>query len=138
MKYLMAPICTKYDDDNNLHVRRALVSFKKIKSDGFGGKIYLETRLVGLDDYFKNENSSHTYQFYDDGFALVDCKYPETKAMYEKEGILGKVRPYHTLHMERYCWVGEGKLAKATCPIVFRAKTDLEALKRFKEREELR
>ena len=132
MKYLMAPICTKYDDLNRLHVRRALVSFKKTKSDGFGGKIYLDTRLVAVDDYFKNEDASHTYKFYDEGFALVDCKHPDIKAEYEAAGVLGKIRPYHTLHL------ADCLAYPSNVKAVFKAKNDMEAVKIFKERDELR
>ena len=122
MKYAIIPICTKVDDDGNVVSRSVLISYKKVRKFALF-TMYEGTRLIATDDYFKDENSSHTYQFYDSGFALVDCKYPEQKARYEKAGVLNKVRPYHTIEI---------KYIDTT--IRFRARNNQAALEKFKER----
>jgi len=122
MKYAIIPICSKFDDDGNVISRSVLISYKKVKKESVI-TVYQGTKLVATDDYFKDENSSHIYQFYDDGFALVDCKYPDQKARYKQAGVLNKVRPYHTIEI---------KYVDTT--IRFRARDDQAALKKFKER----
>ena len=126
MKYAMIPICTYVDDNGRVISRRALVEYKKTKRLSVI-TIYKGTRLVEVDDYFKNKASSHTYTFTDEGFTLVDCKYPAAKLEYAKAGVLNKFRPYHTM--------GIKKIDKQ---VRFRAKNDDAAIKIFKEREELK
>ena len=73
-KYAMVPICTKYDDDDNLHVRRILIEYKTCRKDRkfgyYGQKNFGGTRFIAADPYFSKKDASHKYTFEDDGYRL--------------------------------------------------------------------
>ena len=123
MKFAMIPINRKYDENNNLLVRRVLISYtKKYKKRLCGESItyFTGTKIVETDNYFK-ESHSHTYKFEDKGYTLLDCQ-NELKEMYPES--LYKLRLYHA-----------GSLVDA---ILFKAKSNEEAIEIFNNRKELR
>lgn len=124
-KYAMIPINRKYDEDNTLHIRRVLISYEKKKKKSLHGMpiSYFEgTKLIEVDDYFK-ENHSHTYKFTDTTYTLVDCD-AESKKLYGD--MLSEPRKYHAF---------EGSTIYGA--ILFKASSDQEAIKKFKERGDI-
>lgn len=133
--YAMIPINSKINGKDEVLIRRVLISYKGKPIQGvFGGKTYINTRLVAKDPYFKDEKSSHQYIFFDDGYYLEECKHADLKEDYEGVGIMHKVRPYHTtFKLDNY--FKDGDELKS---IEFKAKNDKEAAKIFEGRKELR
>lgn len=107
-KYAIIPINRRIKDDGSRDVRCVLISYKKSKRG-----VYVNTRLVEKDDYFKNREASHVYSFDDDGFVLVRDRYGDN-------WLLNQKRPYK---------VHEGNLIESS--IEFKAKNDEDAIKTF-------
>lgn len=131
--YAMVPICTKYDDDDNLHVRRVLIKYDELvnASNGFPIKYFTNTKILAKDPYFSNEESSHKYTFYDDGYTLDEVKneLDDIYVIFAKE-IMSKKREYHIVPTFDVLTNKE--------PALFSAETDEEAIDKFTNREELR
>jgi len=83
MKYAMIPINRRYDENNNRIVRRVLISYKT--KDEYG--VYIGSKIIEKDPYFKDKNSSHQYLFENDGFRLIHDAYGDDYR-------LGEKRPY--------------------------------------------
>ena len=127
--YAMVPINWKLDKDNNMLIRRVLVSykFKKMKKGAY--YLYL-TKVIDKDDYFKDINNSHKYIFKNRGYRLLTSNLDYETKIY-------KFRRYHiatvlgVLLNNSYMFASGGKA-------LFDAPDDEHAKKVFKEREELR
>ena len=121
MKYAMIPINRKITDDNELLIRRVLISYQKKKKKSLYGMpvTYFEgSKLIDTDDYFK-QNNSHKYEFTDEGYKLITCD-SESKKIYPES--LFEFRKYH-------CSTG------VFSAILIKANSDAEAIKMFKERK---
>ena len=77
-KYAMIPINCKYDEEDRIHVRRVLISYKrrKVTSKEFFGNVYDHveyrgTKLEAIDPYFLSSKRTHTYEFKDRYYRLV-------------------------------------------------------------------
>lgn len=66
MKFSIIPINRKYDDNDNIIIRRILISYQDKKD-----AVYQNVSIIDKDDYFKDENSSHQYIFTPEGFKLI-------------------------------------------------------------------
>ena len=116
MKYAMIPINRRYIADKRI-VRRILISYdKKVKG------VYKGTRVVELDPYFKNPESSQQYVFESDYFYLVKDGHDDPI----QRSLLNTTRPYE---------YDAGRLYEKA--IEFKADSDEKAIKIFNEREEL-
>lgn len=124
--YAMIPINFKYDDCDRIHIRRVLIEYKTTHQEE---KViyYNDTTLVDVDAYFLDKESSHQYIFDNDGYTLIDCL-SEDCLPYLVKGILQNKRKYHSFDVED---------AKYQA-ILFIAKSNEEAIKKFHTREELK
>ena len=113
-KYAMVPINRRYDNEGNRIVRRILISYKK-RVEG----IYKGTKVLELDPYFKDENSSQQYVFENKCFYLVKDHYNDPI----QDTLLLVKRPYE---------YDAGRLTEKS--IEFKAESDDEAIKLFNER----
>lgn len=134
MNYAMVGINRKETPQGEPVVRRVLIRYEGRPKMSLGCKYYNSVKLLAVDPYFQNENASHKYVFEDDGYRLLDCQYELTKQAYKEQDLLGPKRQYHTLHLEDHTWL----YGKPQTPIIFKAKSDEEAIKLFHERIELR
>ena len=136
-KYAMIPINTKEDEEGNLHVRRVLISYRfkthsKINKKSKYEKVvasYRGTKIIAIDDYFKNPKATHIYTFYDDGYALELVRNNPNEFLYALKPEIYCTRTYHGL---------DKKYDGYPSVIEFKANTKDEAIKLFNEREELR
>ena len=134
LPYAMVAICQKFNDNDQLCVRRVLISFKgtDVEPDPYPkkGKVinYIGTRFIDADDYFKDETRSHKYKFDDDGYVLISSNNID-------EILVGDKRKYHyyDTQLDEHGYV-KYKLR----PIEFQAESDEEAIKMFRERTEVR
>ena len=111
-KYSMIPINRRYDNEGKRIVRRVLISYTKKDSNG----VYLHSKIIEKDPYFKDINSSHQYLFEDDGFRLVHDDYGDNYLLEQK-------RPYE---------YSAGDLFEKSYE--FTAENDEQAIKLFNER----
>ena len=135
IKYAMVTINHKYDDKDNLLVRRVLISYEsKEKAPEKEDVVnYTGTRFVAKDDYFSDKSKSHQYNFHDANYELTKVT-NEWREAETKIGLVQAKRPYHY-----YVDVNLSSVwPKYADPIEFEAETDEEAIKKFHEREELR
>ena len=133
--YAMVPICTKYDDDNNLHVRRVLIKYDELLNDSEDNyiKYFNSTRFLCADPYFFNKESPHHYTFYNDGYVLDDVRVEDMEDLFYTLFVASAVsekRKYHIVPNFDVLTNGE--------PALFSAETDEEAINKFMNREELR
>lgn len=119
MKFAMIPINRRYDENGNRIVRRILISYNKKTLKGK----YVSTKLIEVDPYFKNPNSSQKYDFYDTYFIHIDDRYHDE---YQK----------HLMNVKRYYMYNEGLLCDNA--IEFTANNTTEAIEIFNNREEKR
>ena len=124
--YAMIPINFKYDENNNLLVRRVLIEYQTKVSDTTNAHViyYKDTRLIDVDSYFLDKNNSHQYTFDDDGYTLVDVLNDNCYT----QDIYATKREYHSFDLK------DSKYQA----ILFIAKDDSVARKKFHEREEFR
>ena len=97
IKYAMIPINCKLTKNNEVSVRRVLISYKKkltydIPGDNGVQVVYEDTRFLDMDPYFSREKSTTKYSFYDDGYVLLSCNNENSWAAGD---LLGQKRPYH-------------------------------------------
>lgn len=124
--YAMIPINYKYDENDNLLVRRVLIEYKtKTQEDNI--IYYNDTTLIDVDAYFLDKTKSHQYVFDNDGYTLVDVL-DDKALLYALKGITSNKRRYHSFDT----------INKESQAILFIAKNDDIARKRFHEREEMR
>ena len=123
MKYVMIPINCKYDNNDQMHVRRVLVQYEKTQEEDYQ-IFYTNTRFLAKDPYFEDKTRSHQYEFLDEGYRLIDVtnEHKEIEA-----SVVNITRRYH------YNLIYD--LPKG---IEFEADSDEVAIKKFHEREELR
>lgn len=116
MKFAMIPINRRYNGDKRI-VRRILISYdKKVRG------VYKGTKVIELDPYFKNPESSQQYVFESDCFYLVKDKYED----FIQDTLLNIKRPYE---------YDAGRLIEKA--IEFEADTEEDAKDVFNHREEL-
>lgn len=131
--YAMVPICTKYDDDGNLHVRRVLIKYDELvtNADEPYVKYFTNTRLLCIDPYFLNGESSHQYTFYNDGYVL-DTVQNDPDLFYTMfiDEFLSRKRKYHIVPEFDVLTNGESALVSF--------ETDEDAVNTFINREELK
>lgn len=124
--YAMIPINFKYDENDNLLVRRVLIEYKN-KTQEKNVIYYENTTLVDVDAYFLDKTKSHQYVFDNDGYTLIDVL-DDKALLYVLKSLVQAKRKYHSFD-------NSNEKVKA---ILFIAKNDNDARKRFHEREELR
>lgn len=127
IKYAM-PIINIKDDVDGRHVRRVLISYKKIKKSTFKGwstRYFKGTKIIEKDPYFYDETKSHQYKFENEGYYLVSCN-NTCAEIYDKylPELLEK-REYH---------IADIHFNKSD---LFTASSDEEAIEIFKNRGEL-
>ena len=84
MKFAMIPINRRYNGEQRV-IRRVLISYnKKVRG------VYKGTKIIELDPYFKNPDSSQQYVFEDDCFYLVKDGYDN----FIQSSLLQVKRPY--------------------------------------------
>ena len=117
MKYAMIPINRRYSDNNERIVRRVLISYIE-KVDG----VYQGTKLIEVDPYFKDPNSSQKYEFTDNEFWLISNAYVDS---FTQNSLLNQKRKYE---------YDAGRLIETA--IEFEASTNEEAISKFNSRKE--
>ena len=85
-KYALVPINRKILDDGTLEVRRVLISYKR-KHKG----IYRGTRIIDVDEYFTDKNSSQQYTFKNRYYVLINNSYTDN---FIQNSLLGVKRHY--------------------------------------------
>lgn len=136
-KYAMIPINTKEDENGNLLVRRVLISYTfkthhQINKKSVHEKVvadYRGTKIIAIDDYFKNPMSTHQYEFFDKHYILSSVHNNPNEVMYCLKPEIYMIRTYHGL---------DRKYDDYPVVVEFKAKTREEAIKIFNERKELR
>lgn len=131
MTYVMLAINGKEIDDN-IYVRRVLLRYetKETAPALYRGVFitkYLGTKLLAVDDYFKDKTKNNQYSFYDDYYVLTSTNY------WHNKGVEGDERLYHSISGEL-----EDRYYKHLAPIEFEASSDKAAIKKFNKRNELR
>ena len=130
----MCAINRKYDENNNIVVRRVLIRYVGKPQVKMGVKYFNSVKLVFADPYFNNEKASHRYNLQDDGYFLLECKNDNLKQVYQKNNLLSEKRKYHIYPGDEYTTLFGNEGSKT----IFKAKSDEEAIKIFNDREELR
>lgn len=127
--YAMIPINYKYDENDNLLVRRVLIEYKSTTHENniVDTIYYNDTTLIDVDSYFLDKTKSHQYIFDNDGYTLVDAM-DDKALLYVFGGLVNAKRKYHSF----------SNVSKEVSAILFIAKNDDDARKRFHEREEMR
>lgn len=121
-KYAMVAINTKTEDDG-VHIRRVLVSYKSKRKNKYGITNYCGTKFLASDPYFSKKDASHKYIFEDDYYQLKPLDiFNELSLAYMVTNIYEK-RKYHII---------------PGFEIEFEADNNETAITEFNEREELR
>lgn len=134
-KYSMVTINHKLDENDNLLVRRILISYTNKVQDAKNEDVmnYVGTRFIAKDAYFNDKTKSHQYEFTDDGYKLIEVT-NEWKDLETYQGLVLKERVYHHfVDNNQSFW-----FPPYAAPIEFEADTDEEAIQKFHGREELR
>ncbi len=110
----MVPINYKEDNSGKLIVRRVLISYKHKFENFLGETFYAGTKILDVDDYFLDPNSSHKYDFHDTMYTIIEATLPG------EDHLIGIDRFYH-----------DSFFIKA---IEFKAFSDVKAIQKFENR----
>lgn len=113
-KYAMVPINYKEDDSGKLIIRRVLISYKHKFINSLGENFYIDTKILDVDEYFLDPNSSHKYDFHDNNYTVIEATLPG------EDHLIGVDRFYH-----------DSFFIKA---IEFKAFSDIKAIQKFQTR----
>lgn len=119
-KYAMVGINSRQNEQGEEVVRRVLIEYNKYQNYIFYG-----TRFIEKDPYFYDKTKSHQYKFKDDGYIQLKPVYSQ---WYRKK----RAYHYNVLYSIVY------HIKQDLSPILFKAKSDEEAILVFNNRKELR
>lgn len=127
MKFAMIPINCKRDDENNLLIRRVLISYK-FKTTRKDIVTFYGTKFLLADQYFYSSDSSLSYKF-KNGYYILNTVSSNNSYYdeYIKNKNLFKKRRYHYSKYFMY-----------EKDVEFKANSIQQAIEIFRERSELR
>lgn len=127
MKFAMVPINCKRDVENNLLIRRVLISYK-FKTTRKNIVTFYGTKFILADQYFYSFDSSLSYEFRNGYYILKDVNSNNSyHDEYIKNKNLFKKRRYHYSKYFMY-----------EKDVEFKANNIQQAVEKFRERSELR